>query len=145
MMYVIMILSFLLISSCSTKLQIENSFYNIDVIDVYDGDTIKVHIKDISPIFGNRLSVRIKGIDTPEIRTKDKCEKKAAIKARELVKLFTDSSPRILLLNCIRGKYFRLVCDVKSRNQDIAKILIQKKLAYHYNGGAKKEINWCDH
>ena len=42
-----------------------NDFQNIKFINCYDGDTCKFDIPNIPAIFGNALSVRIYGIDTP--------------------------------------------------------------------------------
>lgn len=41
----------------------------------YDGDTTTFEIPNVHPLIGQNISVRVRGIDTPEIRTKDKCEK----------------------------------------------------------------------
>ena len=54
------------------------------VIKVYDGDTITIAAKlpyDASPLY--RLSVRLNGIDTPEIKGKNDDEKEAAKNARD--------------------------------------------------------------
>ena len=53
------------------------------VIKVYDGDSITVAAKPYEkyPIY--RFSVRLSGIDTPELRTKHENEKKHAIIARD--------------------------------------------------------------
>lgn len=40
-----------------------------NVIDVYDGDTFKVQLPGMLDVFGQNLSIRIKGIDAPEIRS----------------------------------------------------------------------------
>ena len=53
------------------------------IIDVYDGDTCKIAlqpIKNKKTIY--RFSIRLNGIDTPEIRTRNEEEKLAAIQAR---------------------------------------------------------------
>ena len=92
-----------------------------------------------------RLSIRINGIDTPELRTKNQCEKQAALKAKKIVKDLLAESKKVSLQNCIRGKYFRLVCDVIADRKSVSKVLIKAKLAYKYDGGTKRQINWCDH
>lgn len=119
------------------------SFSNIQLVDVYDGDTIKVNISDIPSIFGNKLSIRIKGIDTPEKRTKNVCEKREAKKATSYVRNKLESSRNITLNNCIRGKYFRLVCDIDYDGKSIAKELLDLKLAYPYRGKTKRKVDWC--
>ena len=73
------------------------------VIKVYDGDTItianKLPIKD-SPMY--RFSVRLNGIDTPEIKSKHETEKKLAKEAKQF------------LSNIILGKIVELR-DVKNK------------------------------
>ena len=39
----------------------------------YDGDTITFNLPSLHPIIGEKISIRVNGIDTPEI--KGKCEK----------------------------------------------------------------------
>ena len=56
-------------------------------IKVYDGDTITVASKmpwNNSPLY--RFSVRLNGIDTPEIKGQNEPEKRIAVKARDALK-----------------------------------------------------------
>ena len=52
------------------------------VIKVYDGDTITVEAYPWPGITAN-ASVRVDGVDTPEIRGKCESEKRKAVEARE--------------------------------------------------------------
>ena len=45
-----------------------NSFYDVIVERVIDGDTIVISIPNVPEVFGKKISVRIAGIDTPELR-----------------------------------------------------------------------------
>jgi micrococcal nuclease len=38
------------------------------LIRVYDGDTFYVDVEGLHPIIGKEMSIRIRGVDTPEIR-----------------------------------------------------------------------------
>jgi len=49
-----------------------------EVSSIYDGDTFTVSIKDWPPVAGERISVRVWGIDTPEMRGKCEHEKRLA-------------------------------------------------------------------
>ena len=56
------------------------------VIKVYDGDTItiaSVLLNTVSPVY--RFSIRLNGIDTPEIKSKTMDEHEMAIRARDLL------------------------------------------------------------
>lgn len=109
---------------------------------IYDGDTIRVRLKCSEPLFCSSLPVRIAGIDTPELKTKDPCERQAAQRAKAYATSFLKAG-KLELRNCSRGKYFRLVCDVYSNGQSLANALIQRGLAYPYDGGTKTKRNYC--
>jgi endonuclease YncB( thermonuclease family) len=112
-------------------------------IDAYDGDTFTVNIKDLPDIFGKNVPVRIAHIDAAEIRSSDPCEVKAALKARELVRDLLKNATTINLVNVKRDKYFRILAEVKADTKDLATIILNAKLAYPYEGEAKKKFNWC--
>lgn len=107
------------------------------VIKVYDGDTITIATKlpyENSPFF--RFSVRLRGIDCPEIRTKNENEKKCAKIAKQL--LVDHIYHKIVTLkNVDYDKYGRVLADVYLDNINITSLLIDKKLAVVYDGGTK--------
>ena len=84
---------------------LNNHKYKAKVVNVYDGDTIKVVI-----LFHNKLtrfSLRMTGYDSPELRTKNQNEKAAAIKARDA--LSSKINNKIIDLHCGKfDKYGRL-------------------------------------
>ena len=108
------------------------------VVKVYDGDTITVASKipglKKSPIY--KFSIRLNGIDCPEMRTHNDDEKAIAIKARDAL------SDRIMhkdvfLKNIKTEKYGRLLCDVYIDDDNLNEWMIQKRYAVSYNGGTK--------
>lgn len=132
-----LILSFLLITPISLfSIQVSNSDYIVaDLVSVHDGDTFTVNIRGWHPVVGNKMPVRIKGIDTPEI-TDDRPEiKEKAIQAKKLLKSSLDG--KIRLYRVSRDKYFRLNADVFVKGKDIGKILLESGLAKPYDGGTK--------
>tara|TARA_Y100000310_G_scaffold315722_1_gene366567 strand:+ start:2669 stop:3076 length:408 start_codon:yes stop_codon:yes gene_type:complete len=112
-----------------------------EVLSVYDGDTIKVRIHVWLGLY-KRISIRVRGIDTPEIRGKCQEEKEKAILVRELVKQLVEN--RVVLTHIIRGKFAgRAVANVwTKRNESIATILIGTKHARSFDGKSKRE-GWC--
>ena len=38
------------------------------VVDVYDGDNFKIDLPNMHPLFGDDISIRLFGVDTPEMR-----------------------------------------------------------------------------
>ncbi|WP_446010818.1 thermonuclease family protein [Candidatus Electrothrix sp.] len=108
----------------------------------YDGDTITVDIKGQHPLFGDDISVRVAGIDTPEIRGKCAQEKELAREAKKIVGDLLKNARTIRLKNVRRGKYFRIVADVYAGRKNVADVLVKKGLAVRYDGGTKT-YNWC--
>jgi endonuclease YncB( thermonuclease family) len=54
------------------------------VVDVYDGDTFKIDLPSMHPLFGDDLSIRLFGVDTPEMRGTTDEVKALAMQAQEL-------------------------------------------------------------
>jgi len=106
-----------------------NDFCRVKVERVYDGDTFFVAIPKLHNLFRNNLGVRVKGIDTPELRSGSKYEKAAAKLAKAETILFLGEAKRVDLKGCVKGKYFRIVCDVFADGESLAKRLIVKNLA----------------
>lgn len=112
-------------------------------ISNYDGDTVRVDIPGLHPIIGKSISIRIRGIDTPEIRGKCLKEKTKAKKAKKRVRELLIDAKHILLQQMGRGKYFRIVAVIVADGINIGKTLTKEKLAVSYFGG-KKTAKWCD-
>lgn len=119
------------------------TFRCVKFIKNYDGDTITVSIPDTHPLFGKNIPVRVFGVDAPEIKTKDKCEKEAGRMAKNLVTSLLKNAKNIEIRNVQRDKYFRILGEVYSDGINIREILIKNQLAYEYYGKTKKKINWC--
>lgn len=115
------------------------------VIKVYDADTITIASKlpyDESPMY--RLSVRLYGIDTPEIKGKgvSEEEKKAAIAARDFIANLV-LNKFVRLENISSEKYGRILADVYFGDTHINQLLINERYAVKYDGGTKvKPESW---
>lgn len=113
-----------------------------EVTSIYDGDTFRANIQGYPDIVGNRIGVRINGIDTPELRGKCEKEKALARKAKQFSVDKLRQAKKIELRHMKRGKYFRIVADVYVDDQNLGKMLIEKELAVVYDGGHKGK-DWC--
>lgn len=113
------------------------------IISIYDGDTFKVNIDGYPAIVGEKMAVRVNGIDTPEIKGKCLKEKELALKAKQLVVSLFENAQSIELRNMQRGKYFRIVADVYVDGQSLSEYLILNHVAVLYDGGTKIK-NWCE-
>ena len=106
------------------------------VFKVYDGDTITVEAY-LWPGLEAKVSVRINGVDTPEIREKCEAEKQKAIEARDFVKKLI-LGKMITLQNIKHGKYAnRVVANVFLRaGESLAEKIVMQGLGREYHGGA---------
>ena len=108
------------------------------VVEVYDGDTFKIDLEGLAPIFGEKLSIRVKGIDTPEMRGTSEEVKALAVQARALTEDTLKGAQRIELRNPERGKYFRIVAEVWVDGKTLAAMLKDKGLAKDYDGEGER-------
>lgn len=111
------------------------------VIKVYDADTITIASKlpyDESPLY--RLSVRLNGIDTPEMKGKDVSseEKVAAKAARDFVYNLVFNK-FVRLENIESEKYGRILADVYIGEIHLNELLLKEGYAVKYDGGTKKK------
>ena len=109
----------------------------------YDGDTITFNLPGLHSIIGEKISIRVNGIDTPEIKGKCEKEKYDAKQAKEMVADILKDAEQITLKNMERGKYFRIAADVYADGENLADILIEAGVAVQYDGG-KKAQKWCE-
>ena len=114
------------------------------VIKVYDGDTITVasRLYHGAPIY--RFSVRLNGIDTPEMKSKDEEEKNCAHVAREALRQRIDG--RIVeLKNTSMEKYGRILADVYLGDENMNMWMLSEGYALPYDGGTKTKPESWDH
>ena len=114
-----------------------------EIVSIYDGDTFTVNIADWPSIIGQRMSVRIAGIDTPEMRGRCEGEKHKARQAKQFTVAALRNANLVELRNLKRDKYFRLLSDVYVDGENLAQQLLSQGFAVPYNGYTK--INWCDY
>lgn len=108
----------------------------------YDGDTITVDLPGVHPLFGNNISVRLAGIDTPEKNGKCEREKMLAKEVKNVVAAALTGARKIVLADVARDKYFRINARILADDVDIDAMLIERGLAVPYDGRTKTH-NWC--
>ena len=122
-----------------------SNFDNISLISVYDGDTFYVDIPSCDiDVFCKHISVRVKGVDCPEMKGGTAETKARAKQAKEYSERFLKSG-KILLYNCGRDKYFRLLCDVEVNGQSLGEELLKAGHAIPYEAGTKKSFSQAKH
>ena len=108
------------------------------VIKCYDADTITIASKlpyNESPLY--RLSVRLNGIDAPEIKGKSEEEKEVAKQARDFVSNLV-LNKYVRLENVESEKYGRILADVYIGDVHVNELLVKEKYAVKYDGGTKR-------
>jgi len=119
-------------------------FKSVELVRVYDGDTFIINLPDTIPdVFSREISVRIRHIDTAEIKSTDTCERDVAIKAKTITHSLLKNAKVITLENVGRDKFFRLDATVIADNVDVGKFLLDKGYAVPYEGGVKSKVDWC--
>lgn len=120
-----------------------DSFRCVRYVSNYDGDTIRVDIPGVHPLVGSEISIRVRGIDSPEMKGHQPCEKTKALEAKRAVASLLGSAHRIDLEDIARDKYFRILATVRADGQSVSTLLLSKSLAYRYDGKTKPRVNWC--
>ena len=105
-----------LLAGCATHPQTQDKLYpDVKVsrlLRVIDGDTFSCDIDEHSAIAGKNISIRLRGIDTPELRSKNEEERKSAILEKQRLSDLLTNARVIELRNIDRDKYFRIDADV---------------------------------
>ncbi len=144
-LFVLTVITSFILHGCSSCVEAgQTSYGNINKVEYvrnYDGDTITVNIPGLHPLIGKEISVRVFGIDTPEIRGGCIDSKKKGFEAKYFVAEACKNSKRIKLVNLKRDKYFRILATVYIDGENLAATLITKELAKPYYGGTKE--GWC--
>ena len=112
------------------------------VLKVVDGDTIYVTVDAWPPLFGTVAKIRLRGIDTPEIRGKCVAERKAAIEARDFVGSVLRKAKLVVLTNMSQGTFFRVVADVIVDGVNLNDLLVRKNMARVYRQSVGR-LPWC--
>ena len=112
----------------------------------YDGDTIYIDMPGLpAPI--NAMSVRVAGLDTPEIKGQCEAEKRQAVAARDkvqslIVGSYLSGKP-VRFCDPQWGRYGgRVVAYVAIGDEWLHELLIGEGLARPYDGG--KRAGWCE-
>lgn len=138
------------LTACASPLHIsplhlahESPFIAVTVHTCHDGDTCTVTLTDpfLPPVFGTQISVRLRGIDTPEMHSPCVDERSRAIAARRFLLDKLAHATRVDLVTPQRDKYFRLLATVTADGEDLSSALLRAGLAHPYHGGTK--LPWC--
>lgn len=118
--------------------------YRAKLVSVYDGDTIVVDLDLGRGVWVKDEKIRLRGIDTPERRSKDAQEKAAAYLAREALLDMLHGNDLIVetFIDKEEGKFGRLLGVVYVGEMNVNEAMIDRGWARKYDGG--KRIPWVE-
>ena len=111
------------------------------VISVIDGDTIRA-TASVWPGNEVTVSVRIRGIDAPEMKSRCDAERRAALRAKSALEAMVGRGP-VRLRAVGGGKYYgRVLADVEAADGTaVGAALLSLDLVRPYGGGRRSP--WC--
>jgi len=139
-------LATLSVSSASIPFSKNFPLKTCKVVSVYDGDTITVEgylldVKETSPLYS--FKIRLSGIDTPELRTRNCNEKIVGYVVKDVVKQKVLGETIELQDNLELDKYGRILSTITVDGLEVNQWLIDEHFALGYGGGTKaKKFDW---
>lgn len=119
------------------------------IVKVYDGDTVtisaRICITETQSTKLFRFNVRLRGIDSPEIRTKNDNERILGIKARDGLRSLI-MNQIVILEHVDYDKYGRILADIVTKDGiNVSDWMLSNDYAVKYDGGTKhKPSEWMD-
>lgn len=128
--------------SASAYGALSSNRYEYQVTGVYDGDTFYINMPGL-PVELQKIGVRVRGIDTPEMRSKCPAEAHNAQAAKAFTqRAIASARGRVTLQGLKWDKYGgRVDADVYINGQKLSDMMITRGYARPYNGG--KRAGWC--
>ena len=122
-------------------MKVENKLYHYsaEVTRVVDGDTVDAFV-DLGFDMHSKQRVRLYGINTPEVRTRDKVEKKAGLAAMaRLQEMLRETRNKCVIKTRLdrKGKYGRVLGVLYVNDCDLNAKLIKEGHAKRYYGGTR--------
>lgn len=104
----------------------------VPAIAVVDGDTVRLGDERI----------RIIGLDAPELHGKCRAERRLAERARDRLAELLATDDVVIIRAGRPDKYRRTLAVIRADGLDVARVLIQERLARPYHG--ERRQSWCE-
>jgi len=127
----------------SSSFLLADTQYNWKVNRAIDGDTVEIEVNFLPPELGNKLKLRVYGVDTPEkgFRARNIYEKNLGEKASYFTKSLLENSKNVTVTIKSWDKYGgRVLGDVIIDGKSLREELIKNGYAREYFGDAK--MSW---
>lgn len=113
--------------------------YHVQVVRVIDGDTLELDIL-LTDHLTQRVRLRLRDVDTPELRGGQACEKKAAKAASQFVRSWVREATLTVTLFG-RDRYGRELGSLHKEGTTLGDALLAAGHARKYTRG--KQPEWC--
>jgi len=113
--------------------------YRAKIVRVVDGDTVDVDFDLGFDTWIKNQRVRLNGVDTPEVRTRDLMEKDAGLLAKDKVEEFLPVDSWCVEQTELKDKdkYGRVLCTFWVDDTNVNQYLIDNNYAVSYHGQSK--------
>lgn len=112
------------------------------ILEVIDGDTVRVEIESVVVEGLKTQEVRLEGIDTPETRTMDDFEKACGLWTKERVTEFmAEDAPFVMVTEFEDGAFGRILGDLRSGSGTLlSEFLLNERLAIEYDASSARDF-----
>lgn len=119
--------------------------YNYQITRVVDGDTVEIKVDWLPKELGDKIKIRIFGVDTPEKGGRAKCSAEAKMgeqATKFAVETIYNAESTTIVIKEWDKFGGRILGDVLVDGKSLRELLIKSGYARPYFGEAKK--SWCD-
>jgi len=100
--------------------------------NVIDGDTIKDVIIEMDFGITTKKTIRLLGIDAPEMRGVSDNEKRKAVKSRDRLRAIVSDCPSLTLNGSSSDSFGRTLARIYCQGRDISQLLLEEGHAKEY-------------
>ena len=114
--------------------------YKCIIVEVTDGDTIKVNIDVGFNTWINNVVIRLQGVDTPESRTVNATEKAFGVASKNYIKKMLPEGSKHVVTTTIDDKYGRVLGDFLIEGKSLCEMIVKEGYGVPYKGQNKSDI-----
>ena len=100
-------------------------FRNINVVSVYDGDTITADVDLGYGVWLHKQKFRLLDINAPEVRTRDAKMKLKGYFVRDYLRKRIEEAETVTIQSVSKGKYGRWLCNLYINGKNIVPELLK--------------------
>jgi micrococcal nuclease len=109
-----------------------------NILKIVDGDTVDLSL-DLGFYVTVVQRIRLDGLDTPEVHSKDMQEKTLAQEAKEFVTKWFEENKELTIRTKKEDKYGRILGEIYCQDRCLNKDLVDMGYAWEYDGTKKNK------